>query len=323
MKGFTRTTLASLILLLLSSPVTDAQPLRIAIGAVSVAHVPGIIALEGGYFAQQNLQPELIMIRGGPQTVAALVGGDVGFAQVFSVPIVSAKLGGADPVMIAGLVNEPLFSLMAVRGIEKPQDLRGKTFGITTFGSASDIALRLALPKWGLKAETDAVILQVRGIPEILTAMQTGAVQAGMVSPPTNVTAMKAGFRELAFLPKLGISFQHTTLSTTRRYLAKNRETAIKVLRAYNAGIRRVKTDKPFTMKILSKYFRTTDQEILESTYNSALSVFRDIPYPTLPGIQSTLDFLALSDPKAKRAKPNEFVDASLLEEIEKSPQRQ
>ena len=98
MKGFTRTTLASLILLLLSSPVTDAQPLRIAIGAVSVAHVPGIIALEGGYFAKQNLQPELIMIRGGPQTVAALVGGDVGFAQVFSVPIVSAKLGGADPV---------------------------------------------------------------------------------------------------------------------------------------------------------------------------------------------------------------------------------
>ena len=94
-KGFTRTTLASLILLLLSSPVTDAQPLRIAIGAVSVAHVPGIIALEGGYFAKQNLQPELIMIRGGPQTVAALVGGDVGFAQVFSVPIVSAKLGGA------------------------------------------------------------------------------------------------------------------------------------------------------------------------------------------------------------------------------------
>jgi hypothetical protein len=54
-----------------------------------------------------------------------------------------------------------------------------------------------------------------------------------------------------------------------------------------------VKTDKPFTMKILSKYFRTTDQEVLESTYNSALSVFRDIPYPTLPGIQSTLDFLA------------------------------
>lgn len=299
--------------------LAHAQTLRIAIGAVSVAHVPGIMALEGGYFAKQGLQPELIMIRGGPQTVAALLGGDVAFAQVFSVPLVSAKLGGADSAIVAGLVNEPLFSLMTVPAIEKPADLRGKKFGITTFGSASDIALRLALPKWGLKAETDAAILQVRGIPEILTAMQTGAVHAGMVSPPTNVTAMKAGFRELAFLPKLGISFQHTTLSSTRRYLAKNREQAIKVLRAYGHGIRRAKTDKPFTLKVLSKYFRTSDQEILESTYNNALAVFREIPYPTLQGIQSTLDFLAQTDAKAKNAKPAEFVDTTMLEEIEKS----
>jgi NitT/TauT family transport system substrate-binding protein len=319
MTGMIRKTLGIAILLVVSTSTARAQQLRIAIGAVSVAHLPGIVALEGGYFARQNLQPELIMIRGGPQTVAALLGGDVAFAQVFSVPLVSAKLGGADPVIVAGLVNEPLFSLMTVPSIEKPADLRGKTFGITTFGSASDIALRLALPKWGLKPETDAMILQVRGIPEILTAMQTGAVHAGMVSPPTNVTAMKAGFRELAFLPKLGISFQHTTLSTTRRYLAKNRDVAVKTLRAYANGIRRIKTDKPFTMKALSKYFRTNDQEILESTYNSALAVFREIPYPTLQGIQSTLDFLGQTNPKAKQAKPAEFVDGTMLEEIEKS----
>lgn len=306
-------------LLILNGAPTAAQSLRIAIGAVSVAHVPGLMAVEGGYFARQNLQPELIMIRGGPQTVAALLGGDVAFAQVFSVPIVSAKLGGGDAIIIAGLVNEPLFSLMTVPTIEKPQDLRGKKFGITTFGSASDIALRLALNKWGLKAETDATILQVRGIPEILTAMQTGAVHAGMVSPPTNINAIKAGFRELAFLPKLGISFQHTTLSTTRRYLAKNRETAVKTLRAYGAAMRRIKADKPFTLKVLSKYFRTNDQDILDQTYSAAVSVFREIPHPTLPGIQSTLDFLGLSDPKAKSAKPTDFVDSSLLDEIEKT----
>ena len=306
-------------LLILNGAPSAAQSLRIAIGAVSVAHVPGLMAVEGGYFARQNLQPELIMIRGGPQTVAALLGGDVAFAQVFSVPIVSAKLGGGDAIIIAGLVNEPLFSLMTVPTIEKPQELRGKKFGITTFGSASDIALRLALNKWGLKAETDATILQVRGIPEILTAMQTGAVHAGMVSPPTNINAIKAGFRELAFLPKLGISFQHTTLSTTRRYLAKNRETAVKTLRAYGAAMRRIKADKPFTLKVLSKYFRTNDQEILDQTYSAAVSVFREIPHPTLPGIQSTLDFLALTDAKAKLAKPTDFVDSSLLDEIEKS----
>jgi ABC-type nitrate/sulfonate/bicarbonate transport system substrate-binding protein len=295
-----------------------AQTARIAVGAASVSHLPGWMAVEGGYFARQELHPELIFIRGGPQTVAALLGGDVALAQVYSQPLLSAKLGGADTVIIAGLINQPLFSLMAIPAIEKPQDLRGKKVGITTFGSATDLALRLALKHWGLKAESDVSILQIRGVPEILSALQTGAIQAGIVSPPTNMMAIKAGFREIAYLPKLGISFQHTTLATTRSYLARNRETTMKILRAYTAGIRRIKSDKAFAIKVLSKHFRTNDQEVLEYTYNSAASLFRETPYPTLEGIQSTLDFLGEKDPKARQAKPQEFVDTSLLDEIGK-----
>lgn len=296
-----------------------AQTARIAVGAASVAHLPGWMAVEGGYFSRQGLNPELIYIRGGPQTVAALLGGDVSLAQVYSQPLLSAKLSGTDTVILAGLINQPLFSLMSVPSIERPQDLRGKKMGITTFGSASDLALRLALRKWGLNPETDVSILQIRGIPEILGALQAGAIHAGIVSPPTNIMATKAGFRELAYLPKLGISFQHTTLSTTRRYVAGNRETAIKILRAYVGGIRRIKSDKPFATKVLSKYFKTNDQEVLEYTYNSAVPLFQEIPYPTLQGIQSTLDFLGEKDPKARQAKPGEFVDTTLLEAIEKS----
>jgi NitT/TauT family transport system substrate-binding protein len=301
------------------SGAVSAQPVRIAIGAASVAHLPGWVALEGGYFARQGLHPELIFIRGGPQTVAALVGGDVAFAQVYSGPLVAARLGGADTAIVAGLINQPLFSVMSIQAIEKPQDLRGKKLGITTFGSATDLALRLALKQWGLKPETDVNILQIRGVPEILSAMQSGVIQGGTVSPPTNIMAIKAGFRELAYLPKLGISFQHTTLSTTRRQLAANRELALKVMRSYGLAIRRIKTDKPFTLKVLAKYFRTNDQEVLDYTYNTGLPLFQEIPYPTLQGIQSMLDFLGEKDPRARQAKPSEFVDTSLLEEIEKA----
>ena len=298
---------------------TLAQPVRIAIGAASVAHLPGWMALEGGYFSRQGLTPELIFIRGGPQTAAALLGGDVAFAQVYSQPLVAAKLGGGDAVIVAGLINQPLFSVMVIPAIEKPQDLRGKKLGITTFGSATDLALRLALKHWGLKAEGDVSILQIRGVPEILSAMQSGVIQGGTVSPPTNMMAVKAGFRELAYLPKLGISFQHTTLATTRRQIASSRELALKVLRAYGLGIRRIKTDKPFTLKVLAKYFRTNDQEVLEYTYNAGLPLFHEIPYPTLSGIQAMLDFLGEKDAKARQAKPGEFVDISLLEEIERA----
>jgi NitT/TauT family transport system substrate-binding protein len=309
----------SVAVLLLNYAPSAAQPVRIAVGAASVASLPTWVGQDGGYFAREGVPTELIFIRGGPQTVAALVGGDVAFAQVYSQPLIAAKLGGADTVLVAGLINQPLFSIMTVPGIDKPQDLKGKKIGITTFGSATDLALRLALKHWGLKAEGDVSILQIRGVPEILSAMQSGVIQAGTVSPPTNMMAVKAGFKELAYLPKLGISFQHTTLSTSRRQVAANRELALKVLRSYAQAIRRIKTDKAFTLKVLSKYFRTNDQEVLDYTYNTGLPLFQEIPYPTLQGIQAMLDFLGEKDPKARQAKPGEFVDTSLLEEIEKA----
>jgi NitT/TauT family transport system substrate-binding protein len=308
------------LLVLFTSAISSlAQTARIAVGAASVAHLPGWTAVEGGYFSREGLHPELIQIGGGPQTVAALLGGDVSLAQVYSQPLLSARLSGADTVILAGLINQPLFSVMSVRSVERPEDLKGKRVGITTYGSASDLALRLALRKWGLSADNDINILQIRGIPEILGALQAGAVDAGIVSPPTNIRAVKAGFRELAYLPKLGISFQHTTLSTTRRYVARNREMTVKMLKAYVGGIRRIKRDRGFSMKVLSKYLRTTDPEVLDYTYNSAVHIFQDIPYPTLAGIQSTLDFLSERDPKARQAKPNDFVDTTLLDDIKSS----
>lgn len=307
------------LLFALMPSVLLAQLVRVAIGAAGVAHIPGLVALEAGYFTREGLSAELIYIRGGPQTVSALVGGDVNFAQVYSQPILAARLTGAGTIIVAGLINQPLFSVITITGIEKPEDLKGKKLGITTFGSATDLALRLALKKWGLKPETDVAILQIRGVPEILAALKAGAIHGGVVSPPTNMMAIKAGFKELAYLPRLGISFQHTTLTTTRRYVENNRATSLKVLKAYVSAIERIKADKTFALKVIAKNFKTTDPEVLEYTYNSAFPIFKTPPYPTFEGIQATLDFMGEKDPRAKQANPKDFVDTSLLEEVEKA----
>jgi NitT/TauT family transport system substrate-binding protein len=305
--------------LLLAVPPSFAQTVRIAVGTASVASLPTWVAAEAGYFTREGLQAELIYIRGGPQTLSALLGGDVHFAQVYSGPILSARLTGADTVIVAGLINQPLFSVITAAGIEKPEDLRGKKVGISTYGSATDVALRLALRKWGLKAESEVNILQMRGVPEILPALASGAIQGGVLSPPTNMMAIKAGFKELSYLPELGISFQHTSLATTRRYLDKNRTATLKALKAYTAAIERIKADKPFAKRALSKYMQTTDSEVLEYSYNAANPVFKAPPYPTLDGIRATLDFLAEKEPKAKQVQAKEFADLSLLEELDKA----
>ena len=309
----------TLTLIGLSGDVAVAQPVRIAVGAASVASLPTWVAQDGGYFAREGVPAELIYIRGGPQTMSALVSGEVPFAQIYGGAALAAAVIGADVVMIAGIVNEPFFSIVTAKGIDKPEDLRGKKIGISTFGSATDFALRLALKKWNIKADSEVTILQIRGVPEIIPAMVSGALNGGVLSPPTNMIAIRAGFKELAFLPHAGISFQHTTLATSRKYLERNRATAVKVLRAYRAAVERIKIDKAFTTKTLAKYMATQDNVVLDYSYNTALPLFRPVPYPTTEGIQAALDFLADKEPKAKQAQPKDFVDTTLLDELAKT----
>jgi ABC-type nitrate/sulfonate/bicarbonate transport system substrate-binding protein len=310
--------IAAIALLFCGAPAS-AQPIRIAVGAASVASLPTWVAQDAGYFGREGVPAELIYIRGGPQTVSALIAGEVPFAQVYSGPIIAARLTGADTLIVAGLINQPFFSIVTVKGIDKPEDLRGKKVGISTFGSATDLALRLALKKWGLKADSEVTILQMRGVPEIVPALAAGALQAGVLSPPTNMIAIRAGFKELAYLPQVGISFQHTSLATTRRYLERNRAAALKTLRAYMAAIDRIKADKPFASKVLSKYMSTTDTVVLDYSYTVSQPLFRTPPYPTPEGVQAVLDFLGEKEPKAKQFQPKDFIDISLLQEIEKA----
>jgi ABC-type nitrate/sulfonate/bicarbonate transport system substrate-binding protein len=311
--------IASITLLWLWGRPAFAQPIRIAVGAASVASLPTWVAYDGGYFAREGVPAELIYIRGGPQTMSALVSGEVPFVQIYGGALIAAGLTGVDTVIVAGLINSPFFSIITAKGIDKPEDLRGKKIGISTFGSATDFALRLALKKWGLKADSEVSILQMRGVPEILPALGSGALQGGVLSPPTNMMAIRAGFKELAYLPQIGISFQHTSVATTRRYIERNRTTTLKVLRAYIAAIERIKADKSFAIKTLSKYMSTTDSVVLDYSYSVGQPLFRTPPYPTLEGIQAALDFLAEKEPRAKQFQRKDFVDLSLLQEIEKT----
>jgi ABC-type nitrate/sulfonate/bicarbonate transport system substrate-binding protein len=306
-------------LLMRGGPAAFAQPVRIAVGAASISSLPTWVAQDSGFFAREGVPAELIFIRGGPQTMSALISGEVPFAQIYGGAVIAAALTGADVVIVAGIVNSPFFSIVTTKGIDKPEDLRGKKIGITTFGSATDFALRLALKKWHIKADSEVSILQMRGVPEMLPAMAAGALHGGVMSPPTNMIAIRAGYKELAFLPQIGVSFQHTSLATSRRYLERNRPAALKVMRAYRAAIERIKADKAFTVKTLAKYMNTQDNVVLDYSYNTGEPLFRPLSYPTMEGIQAALNFLGDKEAKAKLAQPKDFVDTSLLDEIAKA----
>ena len=117
---------AAFTAMLVGAAAVPAQPVRIAVGAASVASLPTWVGHDGGYFAREGVPTELIYIRGGPQTMSALVSGEVPFSQIYGGALVAAGLTGVDTVIVAGLINQPFFSIITTKGIDKPEDLRGK-----------------------------------------------------------------------------------------------------------------------------------------------------------------------------------------------------
>jgi ABC-type nitrate/sulfonate/bicarbonate transport system substrate-binding protein len=163
------------------------------------------------------------------------------------------------------------------------------------------------------------VVLQTGGLPESLGALRSGAVDGAVLSPPNNLLAKKAGLREMVDIGQLGIIFPNTALSMTRSYLKSNRDVAIRFLRAFGEGQYRLRNDKEFSMKALSKYTKTTDPEVLAELYQiyGVRYTGQQIPYVRLEGVEEILK--GIDSKEARQARAADFVDNSLLKEVEQS----
>jgi LysM repeat protein len=141
-----------------------------------------------------------------------------------------------------------------------------------------------------------------------------------MLSMPTSLRAKKLGFTMLADLQMLGLEYQHTSMATSRALLKSKPELARDFMRAYVEGIHFAKTNRKETMDILGKYLRTDDREVLEETYESIVqTLVPEKPYPTLKGIQIILREFGLKDAAARSARPEQFVDTTILKELDSS----
>jgi ABC-type nitrate/sulfonate/bicarbonate transport system substrate-binding protein len=274
-------------------------------------------AQETGAFARRGLDSSLVYIGSSTKGAQAMLAGEVPIALMGGEAVVNAVLGGADLVFVAGAINRPLFFIVAAPDIRRPADLKGKSLGVTRYGASTDFAARLALRHWGLEPVRDVAILQMGGVPEILAALKAGSVKAGALSPPTNVRARRDGYRELVNTADLGF-FPHDAVVTTRGFLKSRPDVVRAFLEGYAEGVHRYKTDKAIAFEVLKKYTKVTDPELLEETYALTRAVIEDPPLALDPrGIQAVLDFIAT--PKAKAAKPDDFMDLGLLKDLERS----
>jgi NitT/TauT family transport system substrate-binding protein len=289
--------------------------LNVAYAAITGVQAPLWVAAEANIFQKHGLDVTLVYIPSAPHVVRVMLAGDSQIAFNGGAPVVNANLSGAQLVFVGGAANVPAFYLMALPDIRQVQDLKGKSVGVTRFGSSTDFTMRHVLKTHGLEPDRDVTILQIGGMPELATALSKRVIVAAPFSSPTNLRAKKIGAQVLIDVAKAGIPFPHSGIVTTRPFLTANRDETLRFIKAYSEGIQQTVTDKPSAKKVIQKYTRDTDDEIIEATYQYALDYVVRPPYPTREGIIETLK--QTDHPKAKTANPDDFVDSSLVKSLE------
>ncbi len=292
--------------------------LRVGGGSASATQMSLWLAKEGNYYEKHGLNVEVISIPGSSLAIQAMLSGELPIIQAGGAGPIQANLSGTDTVIIATVVKKFNWWIFSQPNITRMEDLKGKVFGTTRFGTQSDLASRIALRRFGIDPERDVTMVQTGGPAETVGAMVAGKVHAAAITPPATLQAKKVKLRELYDLSKLDMEYHVNGLVTTRKFIKSSEDVVRRFLMAYIEGAVRGQRDKAFAMKTMGKYFRSDDLEMLEETYELIIKTgFTVPPYPA--GIASLLQDLEKQNPKAKGAKPEDFADSRLVRELEQS----
>lgn len=301
----------------------DVQPLRkvrMAFTSLSSVMCPPWIARELGIFHKYGLDVEVIATPTGVEGMNALIAGELQFLQISGGTTASAALGGADVMVVGTTLDALVQSLMARPEIEKAEQLKGKSVGITRFGTSIDVGARMALKHFGLVPEKDVAIVQVGGMESMVTALQTNRIQAGILSYPAITQALKLGHRTLLDVASLGIPYAFTGMTTRGRLIKEDPDLVRRYMMAQTEAIARAKRDKNMALKVMGKYLRTTNPNALAESYDIDVQKYMlRVPLTTAEAMKSVLDDLAGRIPKAKDADPKRFFDDTFVRQMQSS----
>ena len=316
-----RTFLVLMCLLSCATSVAFAQltKLKTSYSALTANMAAYWLAKETRLFEKHGLDVDVVLIESGTTTVQALVAGETQIAMGGGTVAVSSALAGADLISIASLESRLPYGLLAQKEIKTLEQLKGKKHAISRFGSIADLGSRLILQRFGLVPDKDITFLQIGGTSTRLAALSSRTVDSTILTPEFFLLAKKAGFTILVDPTQYQIDFPQLEIITTRSFVKSRPDVTTRYLRSIIEGIHLFKQEREPSIRALSKYLRIQDRETLEEVYRIYFEIYQPIPYPSASAIQTQLTWMADRDPRAKNAKPEQFIDGSVLREIEKS----
>ena len=295
---------------------------RIAHGAFSEKIAVMWIGAEQGIFRKHGVNVEVIAIRSGPQTMAALASGDIQIAYTIPGSVVGAAASGMDVAFFGGIINMAEGDFMGGRTIRSPEDLKGKRLGVQSIGSGTWSNAMLAIEYLGLEPNRDKIAVLVIGDTPILAqALSAGNIDAAYLTYGYSKPLKDKGFPLLLDMAKAPIPYQGLAPATRRSYIRQNPQIIDGLMRGFVESIAFIHraANKEIVIRSLMKNQRLQNPQDAEAGYQSLQWMYSLDIKPNVPGIANMARLLALGNPKVKSVKMEDVVDQGPSQRLEQS----
>ena len=295
------------MLLLIAARSDAAEPRKLVFAYSSVGPMAAGVwmAKEAKLFEKYGLAADVIFISSGPVVVQALISGDLQGASAASNAAIAAIINGAPIIGIGAAANQPYHRVFVQPEINRVEELRGKTMGVTRFNSITDNLTRLFLRKYGL--ENSVTVRQMGGTLEVAAAFQNKTI-AGAVSSEMRVVPPSQP-KLLVRLVDLGIPYSMNMIMVSKEYFRRSPEAAERILRAYGEGVAFIHQNKGQALKIVAKYAHLPEGLGLDQFYRDATTYLDRVPRADPEAVQTLLEFMGKKGTPLETLYDNSVVD--------------
>lgn len=275
------------------------------------------IAKDRGLFGKYGLVSEIVYIPGGTTNIQVLVSGNLDMSQLSGAPGVAANLEGADIVYILGLLDKLNYQLVTRPEIKGVEQLKGKKFGVSRFGSSADFGLRAVLKRLRIDPVKDVSILQIGDEPARIAAITSGNIDGTVANAPFGMEAERLKLNIVADSVKMDIPFFNTGLLGSKKYLEKQDAKVMNFLRAYLEAIKVLKTERDYAVRALAHFTRVQNLKAIQEGYDYFNQQLQTVPYPSVEAMQAVVAQIAETNPKARNVDAKNYVTDRYLRRLE------
>jgi NitT/TauT family transport system substrate-binding protein len=280
---------------------------------LSTSPLPLWTAVDNGIFAKHGIDVESTYIAS-TNGVAGLLSGSTNVAFIGGSDTLGAITDGADLVLVACAVAVYPYELLVDPSITEIGQLKGKTFGISNFGSSSDVATRLLLKKFGMDPSTDVKIVAVGSGTNRASALQSGAIQVAVSGPPDSIPLEAAGFKVIYNLAASGLPNLNSAMVVRRSWRDANPDLVQRFVDSEVEGLNLVRANPDLASVSLANYLKLDKDVALQSTKWAVTNVYATVPFVRPEALSDSLDLLSQSNEKLKNFDPNSIIDNSFVQ---------